>query len=132
MKKGWCTLLFLLFGISAYGSQITIVGCGYVGLTLAAVLGNAGHTIVCVDIDSHKVDALKNRQLPIYEPKLRELLFGAADAGAVVFVDDLQSGRDADIFYICVPTPTDKHGRSDCSFLFGACADVIRLCADAQ
>ena len=43
--------------------RISIVGTGYVGLVSGACLADKGHHVICVDIDSAKVDMI-NRAVP--------------------------------------------------------------------
>ena len=54
--------------------KVTVFGIGYVGLVQAAVLAAVGHDVVCVDVDSAKVEALKKGSIPIYEPGLTPLV----------------------------------------------------------
>ena len=54
--------------------NITIAGTGYVGLVTGACLANLGHSIRCVDIDSHKISLLEKGDIPFYEPGLKELV----------------------------------------------------------
>lgn len=39
--------------------NICIIGSGYVGLTSAAVLAELGHSIICVDKNYNKIQALQ-------------------------------------------------------------------------
>jgi UDPglucose 6-dehydrogenase len=50
--------------------RITMIGSGYVGLVSGACLADFGHDVVCVDKDEAKVAALRNGQIPIFEPGL--------------------------------------------------------------
>ena len=54
--------------------KIGVVGTGYVGLVVGACLAENGNTVVCVDIDEAKVDALRGGEIPIYEPGLDEMI----------------------------------------------------------
>ena len=45
--------------------KIAIVGTGYVGLVTGTCLADTGNNVICVDIDTEKVDKLKNNILPI-------------------------------------------------------------------
>ena len=54
--------------------NISVLGLGYVGCVSAACLAELGHTVVGLDVDRHKVDAIANGQCPIVEPGLPELV----------------------------------------------------------
>ena len=54
--------------------QISIVGCGYVGLVSGVCLAEKGHTVVCVDIEQAKVDRINRGETPIHESGLEDLL----------------------------------------------------------
>lgn len=51
--------------------KIGIVGLGYVGLPLAVAFAEAGHEVVCLDVDPRKVEALSEGRSYIEEPPLR-------------------------------------------------------------
>jgi len=53
-----------------HSMKITVFGTGYVGLVQGAVLADAGHTVICVDIDEAKLARLKDGDIPIFEPGL--------------------------------------------------------------
>ncbi|MGH6856079.1 MAG: UDP-glucose 6-dehydrogenase, partial [Methylocella sp.] len=54
--------------------HIAMVGSGYVGLVSGACLADFGHTVICVDTDAQKIDALKAGKMPIFEPGLHDLV----------------------------------------------------------
>ncbi|MDT7785946.1 MAG: UDPglucose 6-dehydrogenase [Pseudonocardiales bacterium] len=94
--------------------RVVVIGAGYVGLTSAACLASLGHHVVCVDIDQEKVDRLRKAQVPIFEPGLPELVAEGLAAGRLKFVVDAQSAvQEAEIVFLCVPTPMGEGGAAD-------------------
>ncbi len=94
--------------------KITIFGTGYVGLVQAAVFANAGHEILCVDIDEHKIEGLKRGVVPIHEPGLDDLVESNQAEGRLHFTTSAEEGVDHGVFlFIAVGTPPDEDGSSD-------------------
>lgn len=54
--------------------KIAIVGAGYVGLTLAIHMANCGLSILCIDIDEKKIEALRKGKIPIFETGIETAL----------------------------------------------------------
>lgn len=82
--------------------SVCVVGLGYIGLPTAAMLANAGHAVVGVDINADVVDTISAGRVHIVEPDL------AALVGDVVRSGSLSASTEpvaADVFLICVPTP---------------------------
>ena len=46
--------------------RLSVVGCGYVGLVTGACLAEAGHEVICTDIDEKRIAQLQAGGVPIY------------------------------------------------------------------
>lgn len=107
------------------GSNIAIIGTGYVGLTTGACLSHLGHTVVCADVVPEKVDALNRGEVPILEAGLDELVHEGLKSGQLSFVLGAENAvGDAEFVYLCVPTPQGGDGAADLSFIQEAAAEI--------
>ncbi len=94
--------------------KITVFGTGYVGLVQGAVLAEAGHSVTCVDIDIHKLERLKEGEIPIYEPGLESIVKTNYAEKRLFFTSDAASALAAtDVGFIAVGTPPDEDGSAD-------------------
>ena len=104
---------------------IGVVGVGYVGLTTGACLSHLGHTVVCGDVDEEKINRLRNGEIPIVEQGLTEIVNEGITAGRLEFVvGATEVGERSDIVFLCVPTPEDRDGSADLSFIEAASAEI--------
>jgi UDPglucose 6-dehydrogenase len=96
--------------------HISVIGCGYVGLVTAACLAEAGHELICTDVDTERIAALNAGILPIYECHLDALLISAGKAGRISYTTDAGAAiRSGDAIFICVGTPPKENGEADLS-----------------
>ena len=94
--------------------KVTVFGIGYVGLVQGAVLAEAGHEVVCVDVDARKVERLNEGFIPIYEPGLEALVRENHAAGRLNFTTDAASAiRHGAVLFVAVGTPPDEDGSAD-------------------
>ena len=102
--------------------KICIIGAGYVGLVSATCLAELGASVTCVDVDAAKVARLSRGELPIYEPRLTDLLDRTRTSGRLTFaIDPADAVRDADVVFIAVGTPTRRgDGHADLSHVLAA------------
>lgn len=111
--------------------RLTIVGSGYVGLVTGTCLANTGNDVTCLDLDSTRVDRLRQGECPIYEPGLTELMIRNVEAGRLQFTTDREDAyRDAEVIFICVGTPTRPDGSSDTSAVEQVARDIAEALAD--
>ena len=96
--------------------RLSVVGCGYVGLVTGACLAEAGHDVVCTDIDAERIAQLKAGGVPIYEHHLDKILASARKAGKISYTSDAgEAIRAGDAIFICVGTPPKENGDADLS-----------------
>jgi UDPglucose 6-dehydrogenase/GDP-mannose 6-dehydrogenase len=85
--------------------QISIVGCGYVGLVSGVCLAEKGHTVVCADVDQAKVDRINRGEPPIHESGLEDLLCRNLNHGFRATTDLREAVLNTDLTIIAVGTP---------------------------
>jgi UDPglucose 6-dehydrogenase len=90
--------------------KLSVIGCGYLGVTHAACMSSLGYTVVGVDTDPAKIAELQSGKLPFYEPGLDTLLAQEMKSGRLSFTTDVSAVADADVHFICVGTPQSKDG----------------------
>jgi len=87
--------------------NLCVIGCGYVGLVTGACLAEAGHDVICTDVDTTRIAKLNAGEVPIYEHYLDEVLESARKTGKISYTSDA--------IFICVGTPPKENGEADLS-----------------
>lgn len=86
--------------------RLTVFGLGYLGLTHAACMAEAGHEVLGVDIAPARVAQLQAARVPFYEPGLAELVARGVESGRLRFSCDYrQAAEFAQLHFIAVGTP---------------------------
>lgn len=105
--------------------RLGVVGTGYVGLTTGACFAHVGHHVVCGDIDERKVAMLNDGHIPIVEDGLEAIVNECRGAGRLEFVLGAEAAvADADIVFLCVPTPQGDDGSADLTYIQQAAAQI--------
>jgi len=103
--------------------NVSIIGCGYVGLSTAVALSYIGHKVSCIDIDQNKIDNLNQGIAPFYEPALDELLIELKER--IEFTTDYKKGLDnAEIIFLAVGTPSTPAGNANLTYLYDAISKI--------
>jgi len=96
--------------------KLSAVGCGYVGLVTGACLAEAGHEVICTDIDEKRIAHLQGGGVPIYEHHLDKILDSARRANKISYTSDAGDAiRRSEAIFICVGTPPKENGDADLS-----------------
>ncbi len=105
--------------------KIVVIGTGYVGLVTGTCFAEVGIDVICVDIDSTKIENLKRGILPIYEPGLDTLVTKNVVKGRLQFTTSLaESIKDADVAFIAVGTPPGEDGSADLKYVIGVAQEI--------
>jgi UDP-N-acetyl-D-glucosamine dehydrogenase len=102
--------------------KVTIIGQGYVGLTVA-LFASKSHQIVGFDIDSLRVESLR-KGLSHVEGVSSHDLASAIFQGKLRFTTDPKEIDSSDIIVIAVPTPLDHERKPDLSYIQKACKTI--------
>ena len=94
-----------------------MVGLGYVGLPAAVVFASRGFSVVGVDVDVRKVEAVNSGRCYLREPGLDGLLRDAVSRGFLrATTNAVRAVKESDAVVIAVPTPV-RGGVADLSYL---------------
>ena len=96
--------------------NVSIVGSGYVGTTVAACLADLGHEVTNIDIDESIVQCIESGEAPIHEPGLDDLV---AEHGGdrLRATTDYSAVRETDVTFLALPTPSNDDGSIDLEFM---------------
>ena len=105
--------------------KIAVVGTGYVGLVTGTCFAETGNHVSCIDIDATKVEKLKNKIMPIYEPGLDVLFERNIKQGRLSFTTNLEDGiKDAEVIFLALPTPPGEDGSADLQYILKVANDL--------
>jgi UDP-N-acetyl-D-glucosamine/UDP-N-acetyl-D-galactosamine dehydrogenase len=121
----------------AGNARIAVIGLGYVGLPLAVEFARR-YPVAGFDIKAERIEELRrcsDSTLETDEQALRERitlknpLDDPAAATGLFVTGDLDDLRQANIYIVTVPTPTDRHNRPDLTPLVRASESVGKVLA---
>jgi len=110
--------------VEARTAQVSVVGLGYVGLSLAVELAKAGFTVRGIDLDLERVNLLNRGESYLVDVPAAILgpLVGGGRLSASTAFDE---AGGADILIVCVPTPLRKSKEPDISFIMSALESLL-------
>jgi UDPglucose 6-dehydrogenase len=111
--------------------NITIVGTGYVGLSLALLL-SSDHNILALDIDKKKVDSINNKVSPINDSEIIKYL--KKDGNLLrATTDQVIAYKNADYVIISIPINfIDKINSFDTSSIKEVISNILSINKTAQ
>ncbi|MDH4460910.1 MAG: UDP-glucose/GDP-mannose dehydrogenase family protein [Flectobacillus sp.] len=105
--------------------KIAVIGSGYVGLVTGTCFAETGNQVTCVDIDTKKIEKMRNGIIPIYEPGLDDLFNRNTAEGRLKFTTNLAEGiKDAKVIFLALPTPPGEDGSADLKYILKVADDL--------
>ncbi len=100
-------------------ATVAILGLGYVGLPLAAVMAEAGYHVIGIDPVAEKVDMIQRGESYVMDVPTEQVARYVRE-GRLEATTDFAALSRAQAVSICVPTPLRKTGDPDLSFIVSA------------
>jgi len=92
--------------------KIAVIGLGFVGLSLATVLGSKNYKVIGIDTDIEKIQKIENGIIPFSEPELESTLKSGLKKKLEIS-SDFKKVSDCDFIFISVGTPQSTDGSID-------------------
>ena len=111
-------------------TKITIVGSGYVGMSLAVLLGQH-NDVVILDVDPARVDKVNNKQATVADNEI-EAFLAEKELSLTASIDKQAAYEGAS--FVVVATPTNYDSQTNCfdtSLVDGVIRDALRLNSNA-
>ncbi len=107
-------------------NNFTIVGLGYVGLTIAISLAqNSNNNIICLDIDNKKINKLKRGTIPLYDKTLEKININSFSN--LKYTNKYNKAfKNTNVVFLCVPTPKSSNGSADLTYVWNVCQSIIK------
>lgn len=110
----------------AFSDQhVCVIGLGYVGLTLAVAMADAGFRVHGTEIRDEVLEGLVKGEPHFWEPRLKEKLKRVMKRGAFTFSKHLDDSVSASVYIITVGTPLDKNGNARLGMAQDATRQVV-------
>ncbi len=104
---------------------ISIIGCGYVGLTTAAILANCGYKVYAIEKNPERLKTIKSGQSFFYENGIDSLIASGISNGNLICTDTYkESIPNSEIIFSCVGTPDNQNGSPNLTYVFEAARQV--------
>jgi UDP-N-acetyl-D-mannosaminuronic acid dehydrogenase len=110
--------------------NVCILGLGYVGLTLAVAMADAGFRVHGIERRQEVVDLLAGGKAHFWEPRLDDKLKRVVERGAFTFSTSMDAEFPASVFIITVGTPLGADGKASLDAVERAAGQVAAVMRD--
>ena len=97
--------------------NITVIGLGYVGLTTGLGMTKLGHLVYGIEINTLRVEQLKQGKLPFYEEGLEKVLKESINTTFFPSSDLTNAFNQSTIILVCVDTPSADDGSINLTYI---------------
>lgn len=105
---------------------ISVIGTGFVGLTTAVLLAEAGYQVYAIDIDEERLAAIKQGRAFFYEAGINPLLKHVIENKRLIPTSSyVNCISQSDFIFSCVGTPDNPDGSSNLSYIFAAAKEAL-------
>lgn len=105
--------------------KISIIGLGKLGLPLLTTFAKNNQKVIGYDVDSQKINQLKNKNIPFYEPDLEKYFINYYDNIEVNY-DTENLVSNSNVVIILVNTPSKGNGEFSNEYVFQALTSVSK------
>ena len=103
--------------------KVSVIGLGKLGSPLAACLAAKGYSVVGVDTDAKKVEALREGRAPVIETGLAEMIRGAKER--LTATEDIgYAVAESEITFVVVATPSEPDGGFSLRYAVPVCEAI--------
>ena len=113
-----------------FAYHVSIVGLGYVGLTLAAALAERGMKVQGVERSSHVLAALRRGRAPFFETGLDAIIARIVKDKSLQAVQRFGKAPSAPIYILTVGTPLKADGKVRLDFIRHALSEIAQNMSD--
>ncbi len=110
--------------LEARTARVSVIGLGYVGLSLAVELAKAGIVVRGVDLDLERVSLLNRGESYLVDVPA-DALAPLVASGRLTGSTSFEQAGDSDAVIICVPTPLRKSKEPDISYILSAVESLL-------
>ena len=107
--------------------MITVLGLGFVGLTTGLGFAKKGFKTFGIDINTERLNMLKNHEIPFFEPHLKEVLQETLGNSFFLDVSFQEAIKQSEAVFICVGTPAAADGSADLKYILSAIDQILEV-----
>lgn len=122
----------LLKKIEEKSINIALVGFGYIGTCIGAVLANRGYRVHGIDVRKNMVDAINKGQSLINEPGLASLIEKTVHNKTLSASTEFRAIEKCDVVVVTVGTPLGQNFDPDTKDIISATESILPFVQDGQ